>query len=107
VHLELVCSFAQVVDVGGIQGVAQELRFDILAEAYVIDVRVQFPKPSESYLDFGTLRGVDEARQKLTLINGGQHGVNFKVSVRRQVGFHLNLIEVWCFAVTYKLFLVC
>lgn len=69
----------------GQHGEAQELSFDVVGEAYVIDVQLRFPGPSDSCLDFGTVPGVDEAKQSFSLVNSGQHGVLFRACIRKQV----------------------
>eukprot|EP00884_Botryococcus_braunii_P008669 jgi/Botrbrau1/17803/Bobra.0127s0052.1 len=74
----------EIMDLGSSQGVAQELRFDIAVEAYTIDVQTRYSKPGEAGLNFGTLQGVDEARQQFSLVNGGQYPVNFKAYFRKQ-----------------------
>jgi hypothetical protein len=75
----------QVADTEGIQGVAQELKIPVSAEACSIDVAARLATPTATSVDFGTVRGVDEARQTFTLVNSGRHPVDFAGKVKKQV----------------------
>lgn len=72
----------QIEDVGGVQGLAQEVPIALRAEAYGIDVAVKYPDPAASMLDYGLMKATESASRTITLVNPGKYGVTYSIQVR-------------------------
>eukprot|EP00898_Chlorokybus_atmophyticus_P005824 jgi/Chlat1/6242/Chrsp44S05765 len=76
----------QVFDSQELRGIAQEVPITIAAEAYKIEVDVQFPSgpdkmPPYGGLDFGVLRVQDDAVRTFTIANTGKYRIGFALSL--------------------------
>ena len=72
----------QIEDIGGVQGLAQEVPIALRAEAYGIDVAVKYPDPAASMLDIGLMKATESASRTVTLVNSGKYGVTYSIQVR-------------------------
>ncbi len=69
--------YLQTEDVGGIQGLAQEVGIALKGEAYAIDVSVKYPDPAAALLDYGLMKATQTATKSITLVNTGKYAVAF------------------------------
>lgn len=72
----------QTEDVGGVQGLAQEVGIALKGEAYAIDVAVKYPDPASSVVDFGLMKATLSAAKTVTLVNSGKHAVGYTFHLR-------------------------
>ena len=75
--LHMPCFAMQTEDVGGVQGVAQEMVIALKGEAYAIDVAVKYPDPATALLDYGLMKATQTAAKSITLVNSGKYAVAF------------------------------
>lgn len=75
----------QIEDVGGVQGLAQEIPIGLKGEAYGIDVEVKYPDAAASMLDYGLMKATQGATKSVTLVNSGKYAVTYSITVRSGV----------------------
>ena len=75
--IEKARSAMQTEDVGGIQGVAQEMAIALKGEAYAIDIAIKYPDPAVPVLDYGLMKATQTAAKSITLVNSGKYAVAF------------------------------
>lgn len=73
---------AQTEDVGGLQGLAQEIGIALKGEAYAIDVSIKYPDPAATVLDYGLMKVTQSATKSVTLTNSGKYAVTYALHVR-------------------------
>lgn len=72
----------QTEDVGGVQGVAQEVGIALKGEAYAIDVAVKYPEPAATLLDYSLMKATQTASKSVTLVNSGKYAVAYALHLR-------------------------
>ena len=74
---EKTSSMPQIEDVGGVQGVVQEVGVALKGEAYAIDVAVKYPDPATPLLDYGLLKATQSVAKTFSLVNSGKYAVAY------------------------------
>mmetsp|Transcript_4036 Transcript_4036/g.9628 ORF Transcript_4036/g.9628 Transcript_4036/m.9628 type:complete len:4944 (+) Transcript_4036:104-14935(+) len=73
----------EVFDVDSLVTVPQQQKITIRAEAYNIEIDVQFPKGEDRGLDYGVIKVVDRALESFSLVNKGKYEVGYKFQFKK------------------------
>ena len=70
-------AWLQTEDVGGVQGMVQEIGIALKGEAYDIVVSVKYPDPAVTVLDYGLMKVTQSATKSVILTNSGKYGITY------------------------------